>query len=110
MPSENTKNFIQNQKSDKASFTIYADLESLTEKIDGCKIDPEKSSATKVDESIPPTFSMSRTFKSLENRHDIYGGKDWFKNFCESLRELAMEIINFKKKSMKSLTNEQQKS
>ena len=76
MPSENTKNFIQNQKSNKASFTIYADLESLTEKIDGCKIDPEKSSATKVDESIPPTFSMFRTFKSLENRHDIYGGKD----------------------------------
>ena len=32
------------------------------------------------------------------------------KKFCESLREHAMEIINFTKKKMKSLTNEQQKS
>ena len=32
------------------------------------------------------------------------------KKFCESLREQAMEIINFKKKKMKLLTNEQQKS
>ena len=32
------------------------------------------------------------------------------KKFCESLREQAMEIINFKKKKMKLRTNEQQKS
>ena len=32
------------------------------------------------------------------------------KNFCESLREHAMEIINFKMKEMKLLTNKQQKS
>ena len=32
------------------------------------------------------------------------------KKFCESLREHAMEIISFKKKKMKLLTNEQQKS
>ena len=32
------------------------------------------------------------------------------KPFCESLREHAMELINFKKKKMKLLTNEQQKS
>ena len=31
------------------------------------------------------------------------------KKFCRSLREHAMEIINFKKKKMKLLTNEQQK-
>ena len=32
------------------------------------------------------------------------------KKFCESLREHAMEIINFKKKKMKLLTNKQLKS
>ena len=32
------------------------------------------------------------------------------KNFCESLRKHAMEIINLKKKKMKLLANEQQKS
>ena len=29
---------------------------------------------------------------------------------CESLREYAMEIINFKKKNLKLLPNKQQKS
>ena len=40
MPSENTKilEFNQYQKSDKAPFIIYADLEFLIEKIDECKI------------------------------------------------------------------------
>ena len=32
------------------------------------------------------------------------------KNFCKSLREHAMKIINFKKKKMKLLTKEQQES
>ena len=36
--------------------------------------------------------------------------KDCMKKFCESLREHAMEIINFKKKKMKLLTNKQLKS
>ena len=52
---------------------------------------------------------MSRisSFKSIENKHIVYRGKDCMKKFCESLREHAMEIINFRKK--KFLTNEQQK-
>ena len=39
MPSEGTKvlEFNQYQKSDKSAFIIYADLECLTQKIDGCK-------------------------------------------------------------------------
>ena len=43
MPSENNKilEFNQYQKSYKAPFVIYADLECLIEKIDGCKNNPE---------------------------------------------------------------------
>ena len=43
MPSEDTKilEFSQYQNSDKAPFIIYADLECITEKIDGCKNNPE---------------------------------------------------------------------
>ena len=37
----------QYQKSYKAPFIIYVDIESLIEKIDGCKNNPEKSSTTK---------------------------------------------------------------
>ena len=43
MPCEDTKilEFSQYQKSDKAPFIIYADLEYLIEKIDACKDNPE---------------------------------------------------------------------
>ena len=45
MSSEDTKilKFDQYQKSNKASFIIYADLECLIEKIDECKNNPENS-------------------------------------------------------------------
>ena len=43
-------------------------------------------------------MSTTSSFKSIENKHDVYRGKDCMKNFCESLRDHAMKIINFKKK------------
>ena len=63
MLSEDTKilELKQYQKSEKAPFIIYADLECILEKIDGCI---ENSSTTKVSEHIPSTFSMS-TIPSL---------------------------------------------
>ena len=95
MPSEDIKilEFNQYQKSDKAPFIIYADLECIIEKIDGCK-NPENSSTTKVSKHIPSGFSMSiiSSFRSIENKHDIYRSKDCMKSFCEFLREHAMEI------------------
>ena len=49
MPSEkdNILKFNLYMKSDKMPFIIYADLESLIKKIDGCPNNPEKSSRTK---------------------------------------------------------------
>ena len=55
-------------------------------------------------------MSTISSFKSIENNHDVYRGKDSMKKFCESLREHAMEMINFKKKKLKLLTKEQQES
>ena len=43
-----------------------------------------------------------------ENEHDVFRGTDRMKNFCESSREHAIKIINFKKKKMKLLTSKQQ--
>ena len=51
MPSENTQvlEFNQYQKSDsKKPFIIFADLECLIEKIDGCKNNPENPSTSRV--------------------------------------------------------------
>ena len=58
MPSEGTKilQFNQYQKSNKTPFLTYADLESLIEKIDGCKNNPEKSSTTKASQDIRQVF------------------------------------------------------
>ena len=55
MTSEDTKilEFNQYQKSDKAPFIIYADLECLIEKIDGRKNNPETLFTTKASEHIP---------------------------------------------------------
>ena len=76
----------QYQKSDKAPFIIYADLQCIIEKIDGCKNNLENSSTAKVSEHIPSFFSMSTIylFKSIENKHDIYRGKDCMKRFVNS--------------------------
>ena len=65
--------FNQYRKSDNTPFVIYADLEYLIEKIDGCKNNPENSSTTKVSSRIPQSFSMltMSSFKSIENNHDV---------------------------------------
>ena len=85
MPSEDTKTlgFKQYRKSDKAPFIIYADLESAIGKVDGCKNNLEKSSTAKVSEHILSGFLMSTmsSFKYIENKPDVYRGKDSVKTF-----------------------------
>ena len=58
MPSEDTKllKFNHHQKSDKASFIIYADLECIIQKTDQCKNNSENSSSKKVSEHVPSGF------------------------------------------------------
>ena len=71
MSFEDTKilEFNQCQKSDKAPFIIYEDLDCIIDKIDGCKNNPENSSTTKVSEHVPSGFSMSTmsSFIRIEN-------------------------------------------
>ena len=62
-------------------------------------------STTKVGQRIPSGFSMPTTssFKSIENNHDLYRGKDCMKKFCKYLREHVMKIT-------KELIHEQRNS
>ena len=48
-------------------------------------------------------------FRSIENKNDVYRGNHCMKKFCESLREHAMKIIDFKKKKMKLSTTDSRK-
>ena len=76
MHSEDTKILELNkyQKPDKAPFIIYADLDCLIEKTFGYKNNPENSFTVKVGEHIQSGFSISTvsSFKSIENKHDVY--------------------------------------
>ena len=87
MPSKDTKilELNQYQKYDTAPFIIYADLECLIEKSNRYKNNLENWSATKVGKHIPSGSSMSTisSFKSIENKHDVYRGKDSMKSFLK---------------------------
>ena len=50
MPKEDNKilKYIHGEKSTKPPFIIYADLESLLEKMDTCYNNPKNSSTTKI--------------------------------------------------------------
>ena len=50
-------------------------------KIDEYKNNPEYSSKSKVSKHIPLGFSMSTipSFRSIENKHDVYRGNDCMK-------------------------------
>ena len=60
MSSKDTKilEFNQYQKSDKAQFIIYGDLECIIEMIDGCKSNPENSPTAKIRGYTPSGFPM----------------------------------------------------
>ena len=109
MPPENKKilEFNQYQKSAKAQFIIYADLECVIEKIKECKNNLENSSTAKIGKRIPSDFKISTisSFNRIENKHDVHRGKDCMKKLYESVREHAMKIIFFHK-NMKLLTKE----
>ena len=68
----------------------------------------ENSLIKKVGKHIPSSFSVSTvwSFKNIENKHDVYTGKDCMKKFCEFLREHAMEKIILKKEVTNKLTAE----
>ena len=52
--------FNQYMKSDKMLYIVYADIESLVTKIDGCANNPENSLKTKMREHIYSEYSMPR--------------------------------------------------
>ena len=50
------------------------------------------------------------SFDSRENKLDCYRGKDCLEKFCKGLRQHAMKTINYEKKEMIPLTDEEHKS
>ena len=50
------------------------------------------------------------SFDKTENEQRYYRGKDCMKKYCNDLREQAMRIINYEKKEMIPLTDEEKES
>ena len=99
-------------KLDKLTYNIYADIESLIRKIDGCANIPEDSSPTKIGQHVPFGYSMSIIwgFNHVEKKHTLYRIKGYIKKFCTSLSEHAKDIIDFEKIKVLPLTKEELKS
>ena len=99
------------EKSMKAPFIIYADLEFLLEKINTCYDNLEKLSTAKINKHTPYGNSLFTdcSFNKAENKIDYYRDEDCMKKFCEDLREHATKIINYEKKEMIPLTKKEEK-
>ena len=71
MPSEKDNMFKLNEymKSDKIPYIIYADIESLIKKVDGCANNLENSSTIKIGEHIPSIYLRLTiwAFDDIEN-------------------------------------------
>ena len=55
-------------------------------------------------------MSTTWAFNNIENKHTLYRREDCMKKFYESVREHSKNIIDFEKKKMISLTEEELKS
>ena len=101
--------YNQGEKSMKVPFIIYADLESLLEKMTTCHNNPEKSSTIKINKHAASGYSMFThcSFDTTKNKLDYYRGNNCMKNFCLDLREDVTKIINYEKKEMKPLTKKE---
>ena len=82
------------------SFTIYADLECLLEKMITFQNNPKKSSTTKINKHIPSSYSIFThcSFDESKNKLKYYRGDDCMKKFCRDLREHSTKKINYEKK------------
>ena len=91
----------------KVPFVIHADLECLLEKISTCRNNPKQSSTTKVNKYTPSGYSLSTcsSFDTKENKLDSYRG-----DCCKDLKEHVKRIIDYEKKEIIPLTNEERKT
>ena len=103
--------YIHREKSLKASFAIYLDLECLLKKEQSCQSNPEKSYTEKKAKHEPSGWAMLTkcSFDKTENKLDYYRGKDCIEKLCKKLKERTMKIIIYEEKEMILLTDEENK-
>ena len=85
------------EKSMKAPFIIYVDMESLLKKIITFHNSPKKSSTIRISKHTPSGCSLFThcTFDTTKSKVDYYRSKDCMKIFCKDIKDHAAKIINF---------------
>ena len=102
MPNEDHKilKYDYGEKSMKVLFIIYADLESLFEKISTHQSIPKNLSTAKINKYTPSGYLLFThcSFDLTKHKLDCYRGKGCMERFCKDLKEHATKIINYEKK------------
>ena len=77
-----------------------------------CQNTPKNSYTERKAKHEPSGYALSLIcpFDDTKNKCYFYREKDCMEKFCKDLKELTTEIIKFKKKEMKPLTNKEIKS
>ena len=88
------------EKSLKAPFSFFLDLECILKKLQSIQNNPEKSYTEKKARHEPSGWSMFTrcSFDKKENKLNIYRGKYCIEKLCKKLKESATEIIDHKDK------------
>ena len=95
-----TIKYSPGEKSLKASFSFFLDLECILKKLQPIQNNPEKSYTEKKARHEHSGWSLYTgcSFDEKENKFNYYRGKDCIEELCKQLKENAMEIINREKK------------
>ena len=95
---EKISKYNPGEKSLKAPFVIYLDLECLLKKEQSCENNNIEKSHT--EEKARPELSGQAmftkcSFDERENKLDYCRGKDCIEKVCKKLKKCAMKIINY---------------
>ena len=109
MPDKNNKilKYISREISLGAPFIIYAGLECLLRKINICRNNPEKKAIHRPSGHF---LIICCSFDKSKTECKYYRGEDCMKMFCKDLKDQATKIINYEKKEMIPLTDEEKET
>ena len=100
------------EKSMKIQFVIYADMDSLLDKIDTCHSNTKKSSPVKINKYFDSGYSLLThcSFDTAKNKHNYYSDKDCMKKVSAESKNHTAKIINNERKKMMPLKNQENQS
>ena len=99
------------EKSLKAPFIINANIECILPKTSSCQNNPEEFYTEIKTMHEPSGYSLITycSFDKSKNEQSYNREKDCMERFCKDLRNQATKIINYEKKEIILLTNDEEK-